>query len=103
MLKASSSRNWPIVTGERQIDPRTKNLQRLDAALRLFQLSEMRLGSGQYCTAGPLDVWLPQGPLRRLNRLLKSSQEETGFRPSYQELSKIRILRAETHCQLDVR
>src|SRR2546421_4814689 len=57
----------------------------------------------QYCPARPLNVGFTQRPFGRLNRLLKPSQEEVRLRPSYQELSKIRILRTETHRQLDVR
>src|SRR5258708_37205355 len=63
----------------------------------------MRLCGGQYRPAGPLDVWFAQRPLGRLYRLLQPPEEEARLRLANQELSKIRILRAETHRQINVR
>src|ERR1700677_1427424 len=102
-IECVNVRNRPVVTSERQINIGAESSQPFDAPLRIFHPTEMRLGGGQYCPAGPLDIWFAERPLGRLNRLLQPSKEEAGLRLAHQELSKIGILRAETHRQINVR
>src|SRR5262245_12024544 len=73
VVKGLSIRDRPIVTDKLIVGVGTQLMQRLDASAGLLQTAKMRLGSGEDCPAGPLDVRLAQRALGRVDGLLKPS------------------------------